>query len=866
MLRQRLNNLLSEGIRTKLTLISAPAGYGKTTLVSAWARETGVPIAWYSLEPGDDDPIRFFTSLITALGTLNSDVGEAALASLQSPMLGSTSERLPIEAILAVVINEIASRPDNAILVLDDYHVVDSNTIHRGITYFLDHLPPQMHLILTSRSDPPLPLSRLRVRGQLTEIRQQDLRFTPQEALAFFHQTMGIPISDESIITLDQRTEGWVAGLQLAALSLKGRDDFEAFIRDFGGSHRYVIDYLAEEVLRQQPDDLRIFMLQTSILDRLSAPLCDALTQCQDSKDLLHQLEQTNLFLIPLDEVRGWYRYHHLFADFLQQQATEAREIHLPTYHLQASKWYEDNGFLEEAVKHALASGDLNKAQRLISMVAYETLARGEILTVSGWLDSLPDETVRSDFNLATCKGWLLLVSGEGNRAESYMLSAQDVLPETASSIDRARLLALQGFIVRIHGEGEKGIALGKQALALIGDRDPFLKGVVLINLGEAQHLVGDITGAIDSYRQVLQSRTKSHLDLASLAAISDLASLLNLQGRRQDALRLCQQTIQECVDTRGNPIPLTSVAYMGLGQIYYESNELYLAEEMIRKGLAMGEQLGATGLIRLGRVWQARVQGALGDLDSARLTIQNVKRIESTFPQSVSYLWFVSAIEAEINLRAGDIAPVSQWVESMDITTLSFFHNFQEILYVLTIQALLALDRIPDAEDMLSRFEAHAIEAGRYGSLIKIYVLKAVKAHKQMDHKGAENALKYAIQLAEPENYRQPFVDGGTTIMTLLPKVREADPRFVDELLDLIHAPKPIPEPQEGKLVESLSERELEVLQLVADGLSNRQIAERLYVTLGTVKKHLYNIFSKLGVKNRIQAVSRGQEMGWLK
>jgi LuxR family maltose regulon positive regulatory protein len=864
-MRPRLGDRLSQGIQTKLTLISAPAGFGKTTLVSAWMSETGFPVAWYSLDPGDDDPIRFFTSIATALDTLIPGVSKAAIAPLQVPTMGNISEQIGIEAFLTVVVNEIAVKPEETILVLDDYHVINSDAIHRGITYFLNHMPRQSHLILTSRSDPPLPLSRLRARGQLTEIRQQDLRFTTQEALEFFHQTMGLNLTHESIAALEQRTEGWVAGLQLAALSLKGQDDFKAFIPDFGGSHRYVIDYLAEEVLRQQPEDLQSFMLQTAILDRLSAPLCNALTQRHDSKDLLHQLEQTNLFIIPLDEVRGWYRYHHIFADFLRQQAVDVHDISLPSYHLRASEWFENNGYVDEAVKHALASNDHDEAKRLISLVAYDTLARGEISTVSGWLDSLPEVVLRSDSNLATIKGWLLLISGQGSRAESYMLAARDTLSETASSMDRARLLALQGFIVRIHGEGEKGIALGKQALALIGERDPFLKGVVLINLGEAQHLSGDITGAVHSYSQVLQSRRKSYLDLASIAAIGDLASLLNLQGRRREAQELCEQTIQQCIDSRGHPTPLASVAYLSLGQIYYEANNLQLSEEMIRKGLKIGDKLSGTGLIRLGRVWLARIQGAFGAVESARRTIQNVKQIESQFPQDISYMWFVSAIEAEVNLRAGDIALVREWVESLDIPTLSFYHNFQEIQYLVAVQALFALDRIPDAQGLLSAFEANAREAGRYGSLVKIYVFKTMIADKQGDHKAAEDALRSAIQIAGSKGHKRPFIDGGGTIMTLLPRVREVDPQFVDELIDLTPLPEIIPKALKSKPIESLSERELEVLQLVANGLTNRQIAERLYVTVGTVKKHLNNIFGKLGVKNRIQAVSYGREIGWL-
>jgi LuxR family maltose regulon positive regulatory protein len=463
--RPRLTERLNAGLHRKLTLVSAPAGFGKTTLLSEWAASCGRPVVWLSLDKGDNDPACFWAYSIAALQTVRADMGETALAMLRS------SQPPPIEAILTALINEMAERPEALALILDDYHVIEAEPIHDGLTFLLDHLPPQMHLVIASRADPPLPLSRLRGRSHLTELRTADLRFTPDEAASFLNQVMGLSPSAEDVAALEARTEGWIVGLQMAALSMRGREaeHIAGFIATLTGSHRYILDYLTDEVLLRQPEDVQTFLLQTSILDRLTGPLCDAVTDQDNSQEMLEQLEAVNLFIVPLDDERRWYRYHHLFADFLRTELDEESQTAL---HLKAARWLAAHDLLPEAVKHALASEDMNEAARVIALAAEGVFRTASFMTLLGWLNALPDELVRANGELATYKGILLLLTRQYAEAATYADAAERSLPPDAPPLSHGRLQSLKAQLALCNDDFDSAIQLSKEALDWLGDGD----------------------------------------------------------------------------------------------------------------------------------------------------------------------------------------------------------------------------------------------------------------------------------------------------------------------------------------------------------------------------------------------------------
>ena len=586
--RPHLLQRLTAGLACRLTLVSAPAGFGKTTLTAAWLYGAGRAHTWLSLDEADNDPVRFTAYLLAALQKIDPHIGQAAQALMQAP------QPPPPEALLTSLLNDIAVTPEPFVLVLDDYHLIQALPIHQQMGFLLEHQPPQMHLVITTREDPPLPVARLRARGQITEIRQADLRFTEEEAADFLRRLMGLDLSTADVAALQRHTEGWIAGLQLAALSMQGSDDVQHFVRSFTGSHRYILDYLLEEVFRQQRAGVQDFLVKTSVLDRLAAPLCDAVTQrADDSRDLLLALEQANLFLVPLDDSRQWYRYHRLFRDLLR---TQRAELDVAALHLRAAHWFEQNGLLDEAMNHALAAQDWDEVERLIEPASAQAINHGQFATLNRWLDALPEARLRGSAELAALKGWAQLSLGQFVAVGTWADLAHDLLPADALPFSQALVVCLQIYVAQIRSDIPQVVELAHQALSLLEKGDPHgLRGAALANLGSAQVVMGDIPAATRTYRELARLGQEAGHPISAVSALGSLAWLLRLQGNPREALALCQQALDLCVDARGETLPLAGQALVGLGMIYYDLNELTRAREHLVKGLELGKQLGPT-------------------------------------------------------------------------------------------------------------------------------------------------------------------------------------------------------------------------------------------------------------------------------
>jgi LuxR family maltose regulon positive regulatory protein len=856
--RPRLIERLTAGLGCRLTLVSAPAGFGKTTLTAAWLQGAGQVYTWLSLDEADNDPARFTAYLLAALQKIDPNIGQAAQVMMQAP------QPPPPEALLTGLINDIAATPEPFVLVLDDYHLIQALPIHQQIGFLLEHQPPQMHLVIATREDPPLPLSRLRARGQIMDIRQRDLQFTEEETGEFLRRMMDLDLSADDITTLQRHTEGWIAGLQLAALSMQQSDDLRRFVADLTASHRYILDYLVEEVFQRQTPDVQDFLRRTSILDRLTAPLCDAVVGRDDSQQVLLALDQANLFIVRLDESRQWYRYHRLFRDLLR---TQMGALDLVPLHLRAARWWEQNGFLNEAMGHALAAEDWDEAERLMEPAGAQAINNGQFATLNRWLDALPEERLRSSPALAATKGWGLLTLGQFGAAAAWADLAEKLLPAGAPPQIQALVVCLQTYVAQIQSDVPRVIALAHQALALLQAGDPHgLRGAALSNLASAQASMGDITAATQTSRELARLGQEGGRPISAVSALTNLAWFEHLQGRPQEALALGQQALDLCVDARGRPLPLAGHAHMGLGLITYDLNDLAQAREHLAQGLGLGRQLRLTTGAMQAMFTLARIQHLMGEKEAALATVREARQAASQFNLPLIDA-FVAACEADLNSRLGDIDAVARWAEQAGLSPGDPPSFLRESEYLTYARLLLHQRRLEEVHTLLANLERHAQERGLQRSLIAIHILQAL-TQQALGHK--EQALarfEQAVRLAAPGGYRRAFLDEGQPALELLPAVRRLAPQFVDELLACAPAEPSCDRlaPQKQPLVEPLSERELEVLALLAEGLSNREIADKLFVSVGTVKTHVHNIYGKLGVGGRTQATAEARELGLL-
>jgi len=870
----------TQGFSARLTLVSAPAGFGKTTLASAWFAQLAAfnpqlsedNTTWLSLDESDNDPVRFLAYLIAALQTAVPGLGQAAMRDLQSP-------QPPVsETILTSLINDISQHDQPIILVLDDYHVITAAAVHQALAFVLEHLPPLLHLVITTRSDPPLPISRLRAHGQIVEIRANDLRFTIDEARLFFSQVMGLPLSVEETATLEQRTEGWIAGLQLAALSMQGRDDMSDFITDFAGSHRLILDYLTDEVLERRPKGTRNFLLQTSILERLCGPLCDAVTGRHDGQATLELLEQANLFLIPLDEKRFWYRYHHLFADVLRKRLNQVSAsqtnglVTTADLHHRASDWFEGEGFIDEAIHHALAAQDVERAVALVERYSIVMFQRSEILTSRAWLERLPRELVQTRPRLILAHGWAMVLTGHGQAIEQWLstppagtvLAAPDLPPDILGEL--ALLLATQA---RYQRDDARSLELALQAQELLsGDERGLLAGA-LYTIAVARLHQGDVDAASQAFaKSVILGETKGGPFMA-LVALQELSEVQIRQGYLSQVIQTCQKAMRMAARWRWQTMPAAGMAHIYFGQVLYERNDLIGATQELTDGIDRLRSSTIQFVLAQGFVTLSKIQLARGDYEGAFAAIQQGEDwlIQMQIGDRVAGI-LLALGKTRLWLAQGQVKAAAHWLEACqwraEETNIGYLQRLTLVRLRLAQNRLDPHGQIPlEVTETLNRLLALKENGEWFGQVIEVLILQALVCQAQGASTDALTILERAFGLAEPEGYVRLFVDEGEPMADLLRQARQRGlfPNYVDKLLAACTAV----EPERGRaelLPEPLSARELEVLQLVAAGASNREIADELFLAVPTVKKHVSNILSKLNAASRSQAVAEARAL----
>ncbi|HPL27960.1 MAG TPA: LuxR C-terminal-related transcriptional regulator [Anaerolineae bacterium] len=873
--RPRLAARLDEGLRCALTLVSAPAGSGKTTALAAWAAKLGMPVAWLSLDKDDNDPTRFFAYLGAALRVVRPHAGEAVAAAFQSPHPPES------EAVLAALVNEIAADASPFVLVLDDYHAIKGHAIHSAIAFLVEHMPAPLHLVVATRSDPPLPLGRLRGQMQLIELRAADLRFTAQEAAIFLSRVMGLTLAGEKVAALEARTEGWIVGLQLAALSMRGREDVAGFIAAFTGSHHYILDYLIEEVLQRQPTAVQTFLLHTSILDRLCGPLCDAVLGSGEgdgprSQQMLEHLERNNLFIVPLDNERRWYRYHHLFADLLRQQLGRLHAGLVPELHRRAGLWHQGNGLTSEAIGHLLRAGEHDTAAALVEQEALSLLRRGELTTLSGWLEALPTVWVRGRPHLCLYQAWTLAMTGRLDEAELLLEDVerhQALQPGGVESL-HGQVAAVRAWTASLKGEAVRALALAREALQQLPESDLLMRSMVHFSLNMVCLSTGNLGGAYQALTEGVRMARAAGNRHAAVSAIGSLGGYELVLGRLHQAAETFQTALRLGTGPDGRLLPIAARACHGLSELHYEWNDLDAAVRFAREGIDLAQQWGNAEAISRGPLALARALQGSGDLDGARAALE---RAEQAVRQHELSPWVPAQLAAcRVRMwlapRGGGLEALARWVEACRgaLAAGAQLDYAREAEYLALARALIALRRNGEAMALLGRLRTGAEAGVRLGEVIEIRVLEAVALRAGGELGAALASLERALAPAEPEGYVRSFVDGGAPVAALLADLaadrRSSHAAYVRRLLAAFGLETGGQTEALAGLAETLSERELEVLRCMAAGLTNGEIAARLVVALSTVKTHINHIFAKLDVTTRTQALVKASELGLLK
>ena len=886
--RPRLIERLNEGLDRKLTLISVSAGFGKTTLVSEWVTGCGLPVAWVSLDEGDRDAKRFFNYFIAALQTITENFGENILSALNSQHSPS------VESILTVLLNEISALPHKCIVVLDDYHAIGTKWIDEALRFLLEHLPSQMHLVIATREDPQLSLSRLRARGHMTELRAFDLRFTPDETATFLNQVMGVTLSEADLYALECRTEGWITGLKLAALSMQGRQDIPAFIRAFAGDNRYIVDYLVEEVLQRLPDQVRSFLLQTSILARLNGSLCDAVTGQKDGNARLESLERGNFFLIPLDDRRHWYRYHHLFADVLLARLTTDRPDQVVILHKRASLWYEQHGSVEAAIHHALAGKDFARAADLVELAIPTLRNNRQEAEVLHWLRALPNGLIQSRPVLSVGYAGALLSNGELEDVEDRLRDAEHLL-ETATDtddgpnavkmvvLDKEELRLLPGTIAMYRagmalmlGDIPNTIAYAQQVLDLLPLHDQLQRGAATALLGLAAWRAGKLKEAHRMFADGIAIVQLAGAKADAINGVIALAEIRIAQGKLRQAKSIYEKGLQFSEEQGEPEIRGTADLLVGLSELYLEFNDLNTARNHLLKSKVQGERSGFPANRFRWYVAMAQIETGLGNLDGALdLLIEAEGLYVNDFFSNVRP---ISAMKARLWIRQGRLGDSFDWSREQGLSSGDDLHYLREFEHITIARLLLAQykdDRahsiLLEAMGLLERLLQAAEEGERTGSIIEILILQAMSYYLQGDLLLALVPLERTLKLAEPEGYIQIFLKEGQPMEELLEAA-------LKQGISLVYASRlraafgraaggaPVKNELSGKLLyEPLSERECDVLRLLGTDLSGPEIARELMISLNTLRSHTKNIYDKLEVNNRRAAVRRAEKLGLL-
>jgi LuxR family maltose regulon positive regulatory protein len=868
---------LDEGFKRKLTLVSAPAGFGKTILLSDWAQNVArpedhrapTPVAWLSLDGGDNDPIRFWGHVLTALDRLPALTGAAteALAML------SATPPVAIETALTALINALVERERlvDIALVLDDYHLVSAPPIHAAMAFLLDHLPPQMHLLIASRADPPLSLARLRARGHLLELRAHDLQFTPEEAAAFLNDVMRLGLSPGDVAELEARTEGWITGLQLAALSLQGHGDPRAVVQTFTGQHHFVFEYLMEEVLGRQPERVRHFLQATSVLERLSGSLCEAVTGQPDGSAVLAQLWHDNLFVEPLDEAGQWYRRHHLLAEVLLAQLHQTQPDLIPELHRRARDWYAQHGHLHEAIRHAQAGGDHAWMVDLIEREYRQLIARGELVTLRRWLDSLPPDLLRARPRMCVCYAWAMSYSSRSDVLEGYLAQAEEALTglegEAVSAL-RGEILALRAIEGALRGQANRVVELAQQALELISDQDMLARALVYQALGHAHRLQGQPLKARRAFEATLALGSVAS-KLVPLAATLRLGQVEAMQGGLHEAAQTLKQSLQAADAFGGQTLLYSAEAHVRLGDILREWTDFDAALEHVLKGIELARRADNVIAILSGYFTLTHVRAARGETALAWEALGQAEALalRYDFPHLEAR---VASHRAWLGLIAGDVEAAVRWADAYAANRAQLHDqvltDFQDTLLART---RLRQRRAREAYLLLTEVLAEAEAAGRGWMVIQCRALQALALQAQGQSTQALEALARALSLAAPEGYVQLFLDEGQPMRRLLSvfteqaAVEDTARAFAKRLLSAFAPPAPVVHaPMPPSFVEALSTRELEVLRLMAEGRSNQAVAETLVISVGTVKSHINRILGKLDARNRTEAVARAHTL----
>lgn len=886
--RPQLIKKINEGLDKALILVSAPAGFGKTTVLAEWATQAGLPVAWLSLGAGENDLNRFLAYVIAALNTVFVDQ-ERPVCSAAQAMLQSV-QPLPLKSILVTFLNELTDISQPFALVLDDYQFITSPAVHEALTFILERIPPQMHLVIASRVDPSVPLHRLRAAQRLLEIRTDQLRFSGDETDAFMNTVMELSLSQQDISILTDRTEGWIVGLQMAALSMQGVADCQAFVQALSGSQRYILEYLIEEVLARQSENLQAFLLQTSILDRLCGPLCDAvLAEEHNSQAILEYLDRANLFLTPLDEVGYWYRYHHLFADLLRARLQQFQPDQVPALHLRASRWYEEAGLPEEAIQHAFAAKEVERAGRLVERYGLDILSRGEMSSLLGLFAALPGELILKRPKLSILRAWAHTFSGQFDKVEPELQQVEKQIQPDAAGLEEREILGsiaiIRGLIADVRGEMASAVELAQRADDLLPSGNWAERSIIPFVLGDGYFARGELDNAERAFEQIKKIGQVSGNLWTIAVALHKLALLKKLQGKLRDVEHLYQESIQLANKRGGQSYGSMGATYVGLSDLLRERNELESAREIVIQAIENMENWQSPTDLVNGYITLARISLSAGEIDIAENALKKADEIArpgSIFPITRKTL---EACQVRLWLAKGDLNLAYQWaadhfaeekqIEDQVYGSGREIDYLSELEWIAVARVLLAKNELDQTFDLLKPLMVAAEVAGRNNRLIEILILMALVLKRSGKSDQACIALTQSLALGEPEGYLRIFLDEGRPMEELLKTCnRSVEGSLKSYTAKLLEAFRKSPGGQTGisispdqpePLVESLTGRETEILHLLATGLSNREIAERLYLSEGTVKTHTHNLFGKLGVQSRTRAIARAKELNLL-
>ena len=873
--RPRLYARLDEGSKRKLTLVSAPAGFGKSTLMTGWLAESGRQAAWLSLDEGDNDPVRFWTYLIAAIQTVHQEIGAEARQIASAPQLRS------IEPVAISLINDISQLDQNLILVLDDYHVIEAEEVHSGLSYLLEHQPPNLHIVLCTRADPSISLARLRAHSRLIEIRAEDLQFSTEEATTLLNEKMGLNLKAEHIKALNTHTESWVVGLQLAALSMKGKPSYDTFIEEFTGGHQFILDYLIEEVLVTLPDEQREFMLRTSILERFCSKLCKAVTGDPSSGQMLDEIRKSNLFLIPLDTEGHWFRYHHLFAEVLYALLEKDYPDEITGLRLKAAAWFEREGYPGEAVDQSIRSGNMLQAREMFLKHWLPFLHRGEVATVLRWLNALPDEIEGDDPSVSLARCWALFLSWQNSTIGPHLelaeaaykrLADQGTLSDVQQSQIAAQLAMMRSVLARDRGEHEESVAYVEKAARLMPSEWAEGMGTTWNMLSAARAGAGDFDGAIEAYKRGISLSHKEDNLVGAYSCTYGLVMYMLIQGRLNEAEEYCRSSINRANHEGHGDFPAAGWLHIAMARIELERGHLDEAEMFLRDGLRISRPGGFSEAVRSGRYLRARLADARSDLDAAENILRDTAGIINAMDEpyligELNWHWALHCIKVgDLDAAREKLGILDEKAEATQHANLLLWRGW------LVPHLLCAEERCQEALVVLEESISRARAGHSYGELIHLLALQAVALDATGERIPARAAMREALALGAPEGYVWFWLNAGSGIESLLRDLKDdqdtpqTSHAYLDSLLEACRTEfgESIG-PKQRELLDPLTPRELEIMRLIYKGYSNPEIASELVVTINTIKKHTSNIYGKLGVRSRTQAIARARELNLL-